>query len=68
MQLVVVDKNRCRPAECENGKCVAAYSCGWKVLEQKKPYDLPTIDLNRCLGCARCTFICPLGALEVIQR
>ncbi len=68
MQLVVVDKDKCRPGECENGVCIATYSCNWKVLEQHKPYDLPVINLSRCLGCARCTSICPLGALQVVDR
>lgn len=68
MQLVVVNKDKCAPEKCASGKCVATYSCGWKVLLQENPYELPVINLRRCLGCARCTFICPLGALEVIQR
>lgn len=68
MQLVVVNKDKCCPENCENGRCVATFSCTWKILEQKTPYVMPVIDLRKCLGCARCTFICPLGALEVIQR
>lgn len=68
MQLVAVNKDKCRPEKCENGKCIATYSCNWKILEQEKPYHLPVINLSRCLGCARCTFICPQGALEVIER
>lgn len=68
MQLVVVNRDRCMPEKCERGTCVATYSCTWKVLEQNKPYDQPVINLRRCLGCARCTFICPLGALEVVEK
>ncbi|GBF34221.1 hypothetical protein DCCM_3333 [Desulfocucumis palustris] len=68
MQLVVVNKDKCLPDKCENGECIATYSCTWKVLEQKNHYELPSINLQKCLGCARCTFICPLGALEIIQR
>ncbi|MFZ5595444.1 MAG: 4Fe-4S binding protein [Bacillota bacterium] len=68
MQLVIVNKDKCMPGKCENGKCIATFSCTWKVLEQESPYEQPIINLRKCLGCARCTFTCPLGALEVIQR
>lgn len=68
MLLVIVDKNKCCPEKCENGVCIATYSCNWKVLEQLKPYDFPVINLSRCLGCARCATVCQLGALQVIKR
>ncbi|MHB8157712.1 MAG: 4Fe-4S binding protein, partial [Desulfocucumaceae bacterium] len=61
-------KGRCRPDDCENGVCIATYSCNWKILVQDKPHDQPQINLSRCLGCARCTFICPRGALKIIER
>ena len=66
MQLVKVNTNICQPDDCENGICIATFSCNWKILEQKNPYDMPVIDMRRCLGCAHCTFICPRGALEII--
>lgn len=65
MQVMTIDKSKCRPEHCENGICVATYTCTWRVLEQEKPYALPAVDLKRCLGCARCTFTCPLGAVQV---
>lgn len=62
MQLVTVDKTKCKPEKCENGVCIATFSCNWKVMEQGKPFELPVIDL------ARCTFTCPVGALQIINR
>ncbi|MCL6449170.1 MAG: 4Fe-4S binding protein [Armatimonadetes bacterium] len=65
MSIVIIDQSRCRPAHCENGVCVAQFTCTWRVLEQSRPFELPEVDARRCLGCARCALICPLSAIQI---
>jgi len=63
----VVDYQKCFPDQCENGLCVAALECEYKVLKQESPYERPVINPARwCHGCTKCARTCPLGAIKVI--
>ena len=65
MAVVSIDKDKCRPERCEDGICVAVFSCAWKSLEQSRPFVPPAVNISTCLGCFHCTLFCPYQAIKV---
>lgn len=65
-KLALVDYNRCRPAECNNGVCPAAQACERKLLKQEVPGEIPMTDPALCRGCADCARACPQQAIQVV--
>ena len=65
-KMALVDYNKCRPEECEDGRCRAAESCSRKLLIQENPYEAPMTDPSLCRGCADCALACPLKAIRVV--
>lgn len=57
MKLVVVNE-RCP----KNHVCPAMSVCPVQALSQNG-YDAPTVDLDKCIGCGKCSNFCPKKAL-----
>ncbi len=57
-----VNKNRCP----QNHRCPSIQVCPVKALSQKG-FAAPTVDLNKCTGCGKCTRYCFPRAL-VLQK
>jgi translation initiation factor RLI1 len=64
-KMALVDFNKCRPAECEDGICQAALACERKLLTQDASYEIPMPDPFLCKGCADCVRACPLDAIRI---
>lgn len=65
-KMAVVDYNKCRPEQCDSGKCPAALACPQKLLKQEEPYQAPMPDPSICKGCAECVRACPLKAMKLV--
>ncbi len=64
---VAVDYNKCRPAECDGGGCVAALECEHGSLVQESAYETPEVNPAKwCRTCAKCARLCPLGAIRML--
>jgi ferredoxin len=48
----------------QNHRCPALRACPVDALEQKG-YSTPTVNAAACIDCAKCTRICPTGALQL---
>jgi len=66
--MALIDYNKCRPGDCEDGICPAARGCEKKLLIQEAAYEPPMPDPSLCKGCGDCVRACPLGAVEVIRN
>ena len=66
-KMALVDYNRCRPGECDNGVCEAALACRRKLLQQEAPSDAPMTNPSVCAGCADCVRACPLKAIQIMR-
>jgi len=58
-QLVVI-KNKCP----QNHPCPSVLICPVGALKQKG-FSAPTVDMNTCISCGKCTKFCPRKALEL---
>jgi translation initiation factor RLI1 len=65
-KMAVVDYNKCRPEQCNSGKCSAALACPQKLLKQEELYQAPMPDPSICKGCADCVRACPLKAMKLV--
>lgn len=61
MELKII-KNRCP----QNHRCPALRVCPVNALSQDG-YSAPTVDLEKCISCGKCSSFCPMGAL-VLER
>jgi len=66
-KIALVDYNKCRPQDCNNGICLAAQACTHKMLIQEAPYQIPMPDPFLCQGCSDCARACPLKAIKIIK-
>lgn len=64
---VILNYQKCEPQQCENGVCQAVAVCKRQVLIQLQPFEVPQLRSELCLGCAVCTTVCTLKALEAPQ-
>lgn len=46
----------------QNHKCPAVKVCPVGALSQKE-FEAPQIDLDKCIGCGKCSKLCPKKAL-----
>lgn len=56
---ISVNKSRCP----QNHKCPAIKVCPVDAIIQDG-FDLPTINLDKCINCGRCIGFCPMKAIE----
>jgi len=66
-KIALVDFNKCKPDQCNQGVCVAAQACPRKLLQQESPHQPPMTNPAICRGCADCARACPLKAIKVIS-
>lgn len=64
-KLALVDYNKCRPGDCEDGICLAARACERKLLIQEASYEAPMPNPSLCRGCSDCVRACPLKAVQI---
>jgi translation initiation factor RLI1 len=65
MALVIYDK--CRPQQCEQGKCAAAAACERRLITQEAPHEIPMTNPAICRGCGDCVRACPAGAVQMFN-
>jgi NAD-dependent dihydropyrimidine dehydrogenase PreA subunit len=61
-----IDFNKCQPARCTGGICVAIHACPHKAFVQEQPYDFPLHDASMCTGCGSCVSACPVKAIRMV--
>ncbi len=64
-KMAMIDFNKCRPQECEDGVCKAAEACERKLLVQETAYEIPMTNPFLCRGCADCVRACPVNAIQI---
>jgi translation initiation factor RLI1 len=67
-KMATVDFNKCRPAECNQGICLAAQACERKLLVQESIDEPPMSNPSLCRACGDCMRSCPLGAIKVASN
>ena len=67
-KMVLVNFDKCRPENCENGLCKAAKACNYKLLRQENSYEIPMADTLVCRGCGDCVRACPLKAILIANN
>jgi translation initiation factor RLI1 len=66
-KLALLDYNKCRPGECEDGICAAAQVCPSKLFRQAAPYTVPEPEPTACRACGDCTRACPQKAIQIVS-
>lgn len=63
----MIEYTKCYLEKCDNGKgvCVAVEECSFGVLKQDVPWEEPYILQNFCVGCGRCSTVCPFKAIKM---
>ena len=61
----LIKYEKCHPERCDNGVCIAALACNYKVLKQVEPNEMPMMDPLLCMGCGDCMRACPAGAIRI---
>jgi translation initiation factor RLI1 len=64
--MVSLDYEKCNPAVCNSGLCVAVPACPLKLIAQEEQYDRPMANPTLCKGCAKCVTACPLQAISLV--
>ena len=64
-KMAIVDFNKCRPGECDNGVCLAAQACERKLLKQEQAYETPMPNPALCRACGDCVRACPMSAMQI---
>lgn len=64
-KMAIIDFNRCKPSECDNGVCLAAQACERKLLVQESAYEAPMPNPSLCRACGDCLRACPMGAIQI---
>jgi translation initiation factor RLI1 len=64
-KMALVDYNKCRPSECDSGRCTAALACTRRLLRQEAPYEPPMPDPSLCRGCGDCVRACTRKAIVI---
>jgi len=56
--------DKCKPAEHEDGLCLAVKACPQRVLKQERKGE-PLMPLGLCRGCGTCVTACPFQAIKL---
>ena len=64
-KVALIDFNKCRPGECDNGLCLAVKACERNLLTREDAYEVPLPTPSICRGCGDCLRACPLGAIQI---
>ena len=56
---LIIEKSHCP----QNRKCPAVRACPVEALSQQG-LAAPTVDMEKCIACGKCTDVCPTGALR----
>lgn len=62
----IIDYTRCHPERCDTGVCVAIDECPHEVLMQDAPWEVPYVVQKFCVGCGKCSIVCPFRAIKII--
>ncbi|MCD6574671.1 4Fe-4S binding protein [Candidatus Aerophobetes bacterium] len=62
----VIDYTRCHPEECDTGICIAVEKCSFGVLRQDSPGETPYTLQGFCVGCGKCSVVCPFKAIKMM--
>jgi translation initiation factor RLI1 len=65
-KVALVNYNKCRPDQCDDGICKAALACKQKLLKQEKANE-PPMNPFICRACGDCIRACPLDAIEIAK-
>ena len=57
---LMIEKSHCP----QNHKCPAVKACPVEALSQQG-LEVPTVDMEKCIACGKCTDVCPTGALQM---
>ncbi len=60
-KILKVIESRCP----QNHKCPAVGVCPVGALEQEG-FSAPTVQIGKCIGCGKCTRVCPKAALILV--
>ena len=64
-RILLLDYEKCKPEQCNNGTCMAVLACPLNILEQEEPYDRPMRLSSVCKGCMACVKACPFDAVDL---
>lgn len=64
-KLALLDFNKCRPEDCNDGICVAAEVCPSRLFRQEAPYEVPMPEPSSCRACGDCVRACPQHAINI---
>lgn len=67
MPKALLNPDRCRPEECESGRCAVRSVCKVKAIYQDEPFEAPFVDWSRCHACSKCVVACPAKAISLVD-
>jgi len=63
----VIDYIKCHPERCDAGVCAGVSECPHGILIQDTPWEIPYILQDFCVGCGKCSTVCPFKAIKMIE-
>ncbi len=59
----MIDYSKCHSERCNTGTCPAVAECSHKIFIQDAPWEMPYTLQDFCIGCGKCTIVCPFKAI-----